>query len=41
MRVMLIIAAAALLAGCMATKIVTFPVKVAAKTVEAAVDAVD
>lgn len=34
-------AIASLLAGCAATKLVTIPVKVAAKTVETAADVID
>ena len=38
---MFLLAATALLAGCVATKIVTIPVKAAAKTVSTAADIVD
>ena len=41
MRLVLIAAAAGLLAGCMATKLVTVPVRVAAKTVGAVAKAVN
>lgn len=41
MRILLLAGAATLLSGCVAAKIVTAPVKVAAKTVETAADVVD
>jgi len=41
MRIVPIAAAAALLTGCMATKIVTIPVRVAAKTVGVVAKAVN
>lgn len=41
MRAVVLTLAALALSGCVATKIVTIPIKAAAKTVEAVVDTVD